>query len=309
MNNNHLVYIMGRGHSGSTVLDLLLGNSNEIESVGEFISGCVSYNRKCSCGKDFKSCNYWMKIRKNYEKSNNFKWEESCKQVKKISHIKYFIKILFASLNNSEFIEYAIINNKLFHSIAQNSNKRYVVDSSKEVTRGLFLLKYTCNTKIIHLVRNPESILSSNYYRIKNGKGFKFLRKTYENKNLMPLLLFMSCFGWIIGNLLAELIKIRFYNKKRVLIIRFEDLNNDSSNTLKQISDFIEVDLEPIIINIQRKIEMEIGHNIGGNHMRMQGKFYFKKGNEIKRPLPKIYKILTRLIAWPLMLKYKYRIF
>lgn len=44
---------MGRGHSGSTVLDTILGNSYEIESVGEFVAGCVSYNRSCSCGKEF----------------------------------------------------------------------------------------------------------------------------------------------------------------------------------------------------------------------------------------------------------------
>ena len=32
------IYIMGRAHSGSTILDVLLGNSERIHSVGELVS-------------------------------------------------------------------------------------------------------------------------------------------------------------------------------------------------------------------------------------------------------------------------------
>ena len=307
MNKSNLIYIMGRGHSGSTVLDAILGNSSEIESVGEFISGCTAYDQSCSCGVVFIECDYWKKIREHYEKNNKSKWDESCRQVKKITHIKYYIKILFAKKNSNSFKGISKINNSLFQSISECSNKKYIIDSSKEVTRGIFLLKFTENTKIIHLVKNPENILASNYYRIKSGRGFKFLRKKYTNKNLLPILLLMSCIGWILGNLFAELIKNIF--KKRVILIRFEDLNKNTKITLNRLSEFIGINLDDIIESVIKKKELEIGHNIGGNHMRMQKTFYFKESEELKRPLPKSYKILTRLIAWPLYLLYGYRIF
>ena len=44
-----VVYIMGRGHSGSTMLDLMLGNHEKIHSVGELTSGFRRRSEKCSC--------------------------------------------------------------------------------------------------------------------------------------------------------------------------------------------------------------------------------------------------------------------
>lgn len=33
-----VIYVTGKGHSGSTLLDLILGNHSQIESVGELIN-------------------------------------------------------------------------------------------------------------------------------------------------------------------------------------------------------------------------------------------------------------------------------
>ena len=51
------LYIMGRGHSGSTILDILLGNSTRIESVGELLSGLSRADHQmCSCGVMVPDC-------------------------------------------------------------------------------------------------------------------------------------------------------------------------------------------------------------------------------------------------------------
>lgn len=90
---------------------------------------------------------------------------------------------MIASQKNKKFTKLSFLNNRLFQSISKFIRKDIIVDSSKEITRGFFLLKYTDSTKIIHLIKNQESILSSNFYRIKNGEGFKFLRKKiYKQK-------------------------------------------------------------------------------------------------------------------------------
>lgn len=51
----------------------------------------------------------------------------------------------------------------------------------------------------------------------------------------------------------------------------------------------------PRIRSIMKPKEFTVRQTIGGNYMRMQGKFSFKRRSDIKRDLPGIYKILLRI--------------
>jgi len=53
---------------------------------------------------------------------------------------------------------------------------------------------------------------------------------------------------------------------------------------------------------------MSIGHNIGGNMMRNKGNFIFDPKAGKRRPLPWEYKFITRLICWPFLLMYGYKL-
>lgn len=62
-----LVYIAGYGHSGSTLLDMMLGSHTHIESMGEikhFIQNpsIVAGNSKCACGQYARDCRYWNEL-------------------------------------------------------------------------------------------------------------------------------------------------------------------------------------------------------------------------------------------------------
>jgi hypothetical protein len=56
------LYVMGRGHSGSTILDILLGGAAAVESVGELVSGLEWYEAgtRCACGAPMRECPYWV---------------------------------------------------------------------------------------------------------------------------------------------------------------------------------------------------------------------------------------------------------
>src|SRR5690606_31136679 len=61
-----VVYIVGAGHSGSTLLDLILGTHSRIESVGEIkrLERLYSGGKGsgCTCGEPFTACAYWRAI-------------------------------------------------------------------------------------------------------------------------------------------------------------------------------------------------------------------------------------------------------
>lgn len=59
-----LVIIASAGHSGSTLLDLLLGNHSQVSGVGE-MNRLTLYpgDRACACGRTIAECGYWNRVR------------------------------------------------------------------------------------------------------------------------------------------------------------------------------------------------------------------------------------------------------
>lgn len=61
-----IVYIAGAGHSGTTLLDLLLGNHSRISAVGELNRlSLTPATRRCACGELIPACPYWTRVAAN----------------------------------------------------------------------------------------------------------------------------------------------------------------------------------------------------------------------------------------------------
>ena len=64
-NKVKVLFIAGPGRSGSTLLDMLLGQINGCYSTGElrFIwSRGFEQNQLCGCGKPFRECEFWTEV-------------------------------------------------------------------------------------------------------------------------------------------------------------------------------------------------------------------------------------------------------
>ena len=301
--NNFWMYIAGRGHSGSTMLDAMLGNAEKIESVGELISGMGRYEALCSCGEKFRHCQFWKNVRKKFENNANTPWDNAVVESVKQAHICKFPKTFFVS-KKQQWVQTLIHYSNNIAKAVCGENKKVIVDSSKEITRALFLLRFLPGTKIIHLIRHPASILQSDYHRLKNGTGFKILRKRYYPKNFYAPFLLFSNVSWMIGNLLAEI--VRQFGRNRVIRIKYENLLQDPVQELNRIEQFSGISLDTLKEKVLKKQKFNIGHNIGGNQMRMTGTFVFDPKKSERRGLPKRYRILTNLICWPLLIFYGY---
>lgn len=301
-NTPQFLYIMGRGHSGSTVLDALLGSGKNLQSVGEIVSGMPRTEDLCSCGEKIKNCYFWNAVKKKFEEESDYSWNQATEQIVEQAHIKSFYKT-WRGHNANDINRLKEINQTLFKSISAVSGNKVVVDSSKEFTRGLFLAKYTANGKIIHLIRNPLAILASNLLRIKEGK-FKILRYTFKARKTAFPFICLSAAGWLIGNALGELVGL--VERGKVLRVRYEDLCEYPSRELKRIEAFSGHDLTDVIKSIEESKEIKIEHMIAGNRMRNNGSFVFSPSRKSHRKLPLQHSLLGVLITWPFMLKYGY---
>ncbi len=66
-----VIYIMGWGRSGSTILSSILGQMDGFLQVGEIRtiwSDGFDQNRICGCGKPFLECDFWTRVFKDFSR-------------------------------------------------------------------------------------------------------------------------------------------------------------------------------------------------------------------------------------------------
>jgi len=254
-----VIYILGSGHSGSTLLDLIIGSHSEIESAGE-ISNFIYYfdplskrkDKACTCGLPVDKCHYWG-------------------EVGNIIDLK-----ALGDINVSDHCSFEKKNYELIRAILKVSGKSLFCESSKSISRlENYLNSQRFSVTIVHLVRDPRAVAYSHVSKRKRliesqgGQGYKKWLKE-NNKKDEQYLFFPTLKGWRFIN--EESIK-RFSQKPEYLLVRYEDLAAYPRREVRRILNAIDLDVE----DAQFEFSANEHHNIGGNRMRMSGSHEIKK--------------------------------
>lgn len=288
------------------MLDAVLGNSKNIESVGEMISGLSRFEKEiCSCGVKLTECNFWRKVIEDYNKSGSqFPMAVFGKEAIKQANVKRFFPTFLNLLKHDHLVE---SNVAVFKAISAAASKPVVVDSNKEPSRALFLLMNYKDALVVHLVRRPERVVSSSYFRVEKGDKIQFLRWRFRPRGIVrPLILFAIAASWSVSNFLAEFIKLMYV--KRVITIRYEDFIDHPEAEVKRIERLIRVPLDDLVSKLENNAVLKVGHNIGGNQFRFEKEFQIRK-NGIRRAMPKYLAFFTIVVNFPMMLYYRYNPF
>lgn len=158
-----VIYISGNGHSGSTLLDIILGSSKRAFSAGEltFVTRDSIFQEYCSCHSKIKDCDFWSKVIKRWQDISDISLEDYKKLRHKYERNKTTIRVLLNSLfPSNEFKVYCKSTYQLFKIIHEQSGKSIIIDSSKSPQRILILKKHM-DLKVIHLCRNAKGVLNS----------------------------------------------------------------------------------------------------------------------------------------------------
>lgn len=308
-----IIYIAGRGHSGSTILDILLSQSNDIHSSGQIAAGLSreATGSTCSCGEKTTACEFWVNVKNEYEKSQQMDWNTMAEKSGKQAIFSSFPATFFSILLNGKLRELGSANNNLYNAISKVSNRSRVLDSSKSTPRALLTLDTNELAKIVHLVRDPRQVILSHYWRFRNWNGhFTTMRRTFKlHRSFIPLIIVFTSVSWMIGNLILEAFKI-FYSY-RIYRVRYEDLCNDTEKTLTELATWLNISIEEVVGLVHDKQPMKIGHYIGGNRIRMQKEIVFdptlSKQSDTRQYPKWLFPVVT-LICWPLMLLYQYKL-
>lgn len=276
-----VLYIMGTGRSGTTVLEILLSANDEVCSVGElthiFRDGFES-DKTCACGAPFSRCEFWCRVQQRLSYPPR-KVLQSSALLHKIDWHKGFLKIIFHSISKENTGSYAQTNKELYNACADVSGKRVIVDSSKYPARALMLKRlYGSAIKIICLIRSPEGVFNS-------------FQKTGVEQGAKPPFAVLVYYVYVL--LCCRLVALITNN---VLFITFEELKAFPVNTIKRIEAFTGLLFGQTRRRLEENTAFIPGHIITGNRLRKNKTIFFQKQQPKSKSIPKRHKLFIFLM-------------
>lgn len=197
-----IIYILGSGHSGSTLLDLILGSSTRIESVGEvrqlstvLFGGRSDNARTCTCGATVTTCRFWSSVIQGIH-----------------SH----------GIRGSQFLEDPTQSSRdnaiLVSEVLRQSGKEVYAESTKSLARLMELCDTTVfDVYVLYIVRDGRAVAFSN---AKKGRGF-----------------FKSLGHWATGN--TNMLQYVERRIDRLLMVRYEDMAMAPATVVARVMRFV----------------------------------------------------------------------
>lgn len=275
--NKKLIYIAGYGRSGSTLLERILSSHEFIQGIGEasiFFSVNDRSRFLCACGEPLESCPFWSGVvcRPEFDSVSSSHYRKIQRGFESIFAIgnyitgrNWFRRRAYRSLMES-------FMGGIYPSLPNPSG--YLLDSSKtphdRLFRPIALAKVAgFEVKVIHLVRDGKSCIRS----VAAGSNRK-MEKGVNPVVTLPGL--RAALGWLMANMAAQLcqwvLPAGCYCR-----IRYEDFIDHHRVVLKELGDFLDVDLSSQIAMLDREAGIPQIHQLGGNRLRFSDKLVLKK--------------------------------
>lgn len=248
-----VVLLVGAGHSGSTLMDLMFSCHSSILGVGEisYYSRLIKFQSPCACGKPLKECKFWSSVFKGVD-------------IRSLPLIHRYKKDFFLDRDNYYYAnnnslgskKYIKETYKAYRRALDLSGKKVIFDSSKSPDRANLLIKSGCfDVTIIHLVRNGKGVIYSNK---KKGRSF-----------------FTMMEHWLIQNVKSEFVKLRNKNGANITVL-YSDFVDNPETIFKIILKKVGLNFEAGMLLFQSKES----HQIGGN-----GPVKLSSSSKIKKDL------------------------
>ncbi len=312
-----VLYIIGAGRSGSTILDITLGNHPEIESVGELRNitdsawvGRSARSPFCACGRRLDArgaaevCPFWSNVRRRWlQRATPGEIGGYVLLQNDFERVRSWPRLLCERhAPSARFRDYHRLTRSLFESIRAASGKTVIVDSSKSPLRAVALaITPGIDLRLIHLVRDGRGVTSSRRKSLDKDPeaGVWWNHKARSVWN--------TAASWVGANLASEGAR-RLVGPGRSVRVRYEDFATNPVGTMAKIGDLVELDLTELARAAAAGAPLRANHNVGGNRMRMSEDIRLRPdAGEWRRALSaREQRLSWALMGW-LMLRYGYK--
>jgi len=161
-----VLYVGGWGRSGSTLLDLMLGQVPGFFAAGELRQiwrKGVAENRRCGCGVAFHHCPFWTKVgHEAFGGWDSLDLEEALDLRTRLDRPAALPLLVRSASGGHEVVRYVELLGRLTNAIRSVSGARVIVDSSKTAAHALLLRRIPgSEVRLVHLVRDSRGVVFS----------------------------------------------------------------------------------------------------------------------------------------------------
>jgi Sulfotransferase family len=299
-----VVYIAGYGRSGTTVLDILLGQSPAVVGVGE-LAGLARHvwpgNEFCSCGQRVRECPFWSRVVRRWLGDKLALLPRYAALQKKMENLAAVAtRSVGLALSKNEFAEYASLSRRLISAVSDEAGGAVVVDSSKVPGRALALSMIPAlDLHVVHLVRDGRGVAWSLLKRFSRDLPAGI------QKEIMPRSVFRTAVRWSAVNLATEWM-CRRGSGKGSMRLRYEDLSEAPEAAIAKIESFLSLDYSDLRERLLHRELFSASHQLAGNRLRMQGPISVRPDTSWVTEMPPRKQRLFQVLCGPLQWRYGY---
>jgi len=266
-----VLYILGCGRSGSTILDTILGNHPDVESVGEATHVARDAwlgNGYCACGELVSQCAFWKDVGQ--------RWKDRVGQVDVADYVKIIREMDTARSGprgllrqvrreNPRILDYGRLTGEMLRAIRDVSGKNWIVDSSKGASRALALAMIPgVQLRVVHLVRDCRGVAWSRKKRLQRDDKAGVYRDDPGGK------VWRTAMVWNVGNMRASWV-CRQLPQRHSIRVRYEDLVSDPAGEIRRIGQLTGLNFGEVTRKVTCGAPLSVGHTVAGNRLRMSG--------------------------------------
>lgn len=269
-----VICILGSGHCGSTLLDLLLDTHPNMLGMGEIENVWNDPSFGCTCGNPVSACRVWAQ--KAPMVKDRFKIART-KSNALLGRNVFYHPITRMPVDH---VAYMKETEELFEHVQKHGH--ILVDSSKNADRVKALsLSKKIQPYVIHLVRDGRA------------NTWSYMRKYSQNLHFF--------LQWFLTNLKIERLKLEIPVPTK--IIHYDSFVKDPKKALKEIAEWVKAENT---FNTESFREEE-HHQIGGNRLRFSSSNEIRQDNAWKKDMPLKWRIYFNIVFGWLNLYYRLR--
>jgi hypothetical protein len=301
-----VLYVVGLGRSGSTILSNSLGQIPGFFSGGElnFIwRRNVIENRLCGCGRPVRECPVWTRVMDEAFGGMDGVDPREMMHLQNLGTRTRHIPSMMTEGGRrglAERLEKLLLNyGRLYEAIGTGTGSRVIVDSSKEPAHGFAMgMVPGVDFYALHLIRDPRAAAYS-------WSKKKYQPDTDTKEYMVRFSPTKSSALWDSWNASAEALWRR--TPERYLRVRYEDFVSDPRRSFEKILRLVrEAEAEPPLVG-EREVKLGVSHTVSGNPNRFEtGAVELRPDHEWISKMNSRDRALVTALTLPLLKHYGY---
>jgi Sulfotransferase family len=265
-----VLYILGTGRSGSTLVANSLGRAAGIISVGELHQiwqrGLIE-KWYCGCGVRFSECAMWQDVLFDAFGASGVDPHVAVHRHRSVTRVRHVPLVLAAKwrpgLLSHRLGDHLEHLSSLYRSIRRVTGAEVIVDSSKSPSyASLLQMTSTIDLHILHLVRDPRGVA----YSLRRNRARADAGSERAMDVVGPV---KGSVLWATWNAMAEALALSVRDD-RYLRVRYEDVVERPRELIARILGFLGRTGEALPFVDGRTIDLEKCHTVSGNPNRMR---------------------------------------